>query len=319
MFVEKETDFALASRLRDFAAEGNTVILMLRPGIEAAWPQSQDASVMEELLPSRPYAVQGTTGVMSFLPAAGARLEPSMALLGDGKALQGLRAHRIVPMNVADSKSTLMLVGGAVGDARAPVDREGLLYVRRVGAGRVFTFAAIPDAMNTNLGTHPMFLPMLVSASLRPAEASRASNVQAGQPLVLRAGNDRQIELHAPEGEVFEVIARDGQFSFAKTSKPGIYRWMRPGAKEPRAIAEVSLPAEESQAIYRAADTLIPSSEQVLLARSLDEMNSRVAQISQPQPRWTMPLALVMLLLCCEAAISTTQRWPAWIARWMDR
>lgn len=188
--------------------------------------------------------------------------------------------------------------------------------MRRVGAGRVFTFAAVPDAMNTNLGTHPMFLPILVSISLRPAETSRASNVVAGEPVTLQGLSERQLEIHAPGGEVLRVRPQGGRFTYTQTQAPGLYQWMSQGATEPAAIAEVSLPGEESQAIYRPAETLIPSGEHVLVARSLEEMTARVAEISQPQPKWTVPLALVLMLLSVEAAISTATRWPKWLAAW---
>ncbi len=293
---------------------GGTLVLMLKPGIEAAW-HGPASEALEKLLPSRPFAADHGK-VLRFAPAAAARQDASMAdLLSNAAVLEGLRAARIVHMAVEDQRSTGLLIASMAGDERASVDRSGLLYLKRVGAGRVFTWSCIPDGVNTNLGTHPMFLPLLVNQCLRPLHTSFAGNAQVGELLSWpHARQQREMELHTPGGAAYRLPVSDGKATYTAT-EPGIYTWHVPGEQELRGLVNVSAPGAESQTSYRPAETLLPDGPNVLVARSLDELHSRIAEVSQPQPRWTVPLAMALLLLCFEGLISTESGPWSWLKR----
>ncbi len=275
-----------------FVSSGGTLVLMFKPGLESSFAASPAAGALEQLLPSRPYAFESSAILRFAGTAAGAQEAVTSSLLADSKALDELRAARIVPMSVADQRSTRMLIGGIAGDRRMPADREGLLFVRRVGAGRVYTWSCTPDAVNTNLGTHPMFLPLLVNQCLRPLETSAAANVELGQPATCDPGQRQgEMEIHTPSGEAFRVAPKGNRYEYEATT-PGLYQWFRPGEDALRGITNVRIPGAEAEAAYRSADTIIAAAPNVLIAGSLQDMQQRVAQVSQPQPRWTWPLVL---------------------------
>lgn len=82
-----------------------------------------------------------------------------------------------------------------------------------------------------------------------------------------------------------------------------------------RGLVNVTAPGDEAQAIYRPAETLLPQGPNVLVARSLEEMQSRIAEVTRPQPKWTVPLALAILLLCAESIISADGGLWNWLRR----
>ena len=314
--LDKLPDAQAVARWRSFVSGGGTLVLMLRPGIETDWASSPAAGALEQLLPGKPY-VSSDKEMLRFAPTASTRQEAVTAgLADDPKAMEDLRAARIVPMTIDDASSTRMLIASFAGDRKPLADRNGLLYVRRIGSGRVFSWACIPDATNTNLGTHPLFLPLLVNECLRPLETSFAANVELGQALVWpHSPAQKEMEIHTPKSEAFRVPITGGKATFANAVAPGVYSWHVPGEPVLRGLSSVSVTGAEAQTSYRPAETLMPQGSNILVAHSLTEMQSRIAEVTQPQPKWTVPLALAILLLCAEGLISSESGLWTWFKR----
>ncbi len=314
----------VAAGWRDFVSAGGKLVLLLKPGIESTWASAsaESRTILEGLLPSAPHEITNSE-LLHVVPASAARQDTvTMGLADDPKALAEMRANRIVGLSVADQRSTQLLLATAAGDRRAPADRDGLLYVRKVGRGRVYTWACIPDGILTNLGTHPLFLPLLVNQCLRGQETSLASNTQVGTPITVnetdvRSGGD--MELRSPGGQVYQLSAqnRDGRrvFAYDDPHDVGIYQWRKAGDSTIRALANVTGPAGESEAIYRPADGIMPKMSGTLIARSMQDLDTKIAQVSQPQPRWSLPLALALILLCAEGLFSNESAIWKWFGK----
>jgi hypothetical protein len=317
VLLERWPDAAMVSRMRDVVAHGGTLVLMLRPGMETQWPQVPEAvrKGLEQLLPSAPY-VSNELGTLHAILQAGAKDDAATAGLVDAKGWDLLKAQRLVPLRVDDPAATL-LVGMAKEDRRAPADREGLLYARKIGRGKVYTWAVTPDATNTNVATHALFLPVLVNQCLRPAAAMAASNTIIGEPVTYApdAGQSaKEMQIKTPGGDVFQVPAqmKDGRevFVYQETARPGVYEWRR-GA-ELKGIASVSVAGGECEAMYRRGEEVLPAGEHTLVVRNVDELKAKLAQISRPEPKWSMPIAIALMLLCVEGLLTaggSTWRW----------
>ena len=315
--LDKPPAAATVAQWNDVLSQGGTLVLMLRPGFETAFQGADQASktALVNWLPSQPFVDETTEDrVWHAVPMAAGRSEPSMmGIFSDARNLATLQARRLVPMQLSDSRQTQILIGAAAGERPASNERYGLLYLRHVGAGRVFTWACVPDGMNTNLGTHPLFLPALVNECLRPLEVSGARNVDIGAVLeweAPRLASQKELEIRTPADVPFRVpqrLTKLGQraFIFGNATEPGIYRWYRVGDSAAQGVTNVTLPAEESEMSYSPAETVLPQDARVLVARSLPEMQGKVAQVSRPQPRWSLPLALVLVLLTIERLLSS--------------
>ena len=114
--------------------------------------------------------------------------------------------------------------------------------------------------------------------------------------------------------QVPAVTSEDGlrQFAFDHTDTPGTYTFHTAGSVDPIAVANVSLPVDESDLTYRDAKTIAPAGVPLLIAGSIEEFHAHFAAVSEPVPQWSLPVAIVMLLLCAEAALGAL---PAWAAR----
>jgi hypothetical protein len=178
----------------------------------------------------------------------------------------------------------------------------GLLFRKAVGEGQVFTFATLPDARYTNLATHPIFLPMLVRLALQSPAQRDLLNVEIGHPLTssVAAGSNQPLTIQSPLRETFQVAPRS---SFDQANHDGLYTWQLGGAIV--GYSNVQPPAGESELVYRPADSVIAPQSNVLVARSLDEMRQKMQQLAEPEPRWSVPMALVLILLCLEALLGS--------------
>lgn len=314
----------VARQWRDFVTAGGKLILILKPGIESTWTSApgESRTILEALLPSSPHEIT-YSDLLRVVPASAARQDPAtVGLADDPKALAEMRANRLVGFTISDQQSTQLLLSTAAGDRRAPADRDGLLYLRKVGRGRVYTWACIPDSVITNLGTHPLFLPLLVNQCLRAHETSLATNTVIGTPATVdeadvRAGGD--LELRTPGGQVYQLAPqnRDGRrvFVYEDTREAGIYPWRKAGDATIRALTSISGPGEESEATYRPADAILPRTNGALIARSMQDLDAKITQVSQPQPRWSLPLAIVLVLLCAEGLFSNAPAVWKWFSR----
>ncbi len=295
-----------AKRLASLARQGGSVLLCTQPGLEQTWASLNDANraALLDLLPSTPTPVTGGGNIV--------------ALAGDDALLHGLTDDKgaFPPGHVrhmvgftSDQTSTALI--GAVADV-AGSKPQGILFRKPVGAGIVYTLGTLPDSMDSNLATSPAFLPLMVRMCLPSPGESVASNVELGQPLSInaRTGGPTSLTLDTPGGGSYVVDAVKGKFTFDRAVDPGQYIWREAKKSTPIAVTEVQLPASESELIPRSADSVVPKTNNVVVARSLSELRGKMSQLTEPEPRWSGAVAMVLLLLCAEAMMaSTTGMW----------
>jgi hypothetical protein len=300
-----------AGALRRFAEAGHNVILFLAPGLENSWgslpPAEQDSLLA--LLPSAPIQRPGNT--LCRVAVADA-VDPLLQGLTDEKyQLRSIVVRQLVPLAPGGNSSTVL---NAVPADPVPGSRtQGLLFRKPVGRGVCFTIATIPDPRVTTLATHPTFLPLLVRMALPTAEQSAGRNVELGQPLVLDgnaiAPEIQELQIESPQHEQYRVpaVAVNGgrQFIFNDASEPGLYIWRTANAPATVAISNVSLPSSESELSYRPAASIAPPGPDTVVAASVSDLTAKVSKLTAPQPQWSMPLAIVMFLLCLEALIGS--------------
>ncbi|HEX4124679.1 MAG TPA: hypothetical protein VHY37_08125, partial [Tepidisphaeraceae bacterium] len=314
-------DAARASRLAEFARRGGTVILFLRPGLAETW-KSAPADVKADLAPLLPgdplidSSVSDANTVIAPDPATAAA-DPVLAGLTD-KAfnLSAISVRRIVSfIPTADDVSALLWITAT--DPGPNSRPHGLLYRRPVGAGLAYTIATLPTDEFTNLATHPIFLPLLVRMSLRSADKTELLNTELGHPISV-VGSDAlgisELRLHGPGGEVIAVkpTTVDGRpaFVYDTPTEPGVYSWTPPPPADDKtyAMTNVQLPASESDLYYAPAETLLDPADNLVIAHNLAELSGKFAKLSEPQPKWTIPVALVLGLLCVEAFMGSTAK-----------
>src|SRR5690606_22876095 len=95
---------------------------------------------------------------------------------------------------------------------------------------------------------------------------------------------------------------------FPHTTEPGLYTWRQADRPDVIGVAQVHLPSAEADLTYRAPDSVLPPAENVLVASSLPELRSRITEISEPSPRWSWAIALVLFLMCLEALMASVSR-----------
>jgi len=316
-------DAGRATRLANFARNGGIVILLLQPGLEQTFEKLPDPQkhALRSILPA-PLAPTlpgggsaGATGRYRPVPP----LKPDRVLEGltdPSFRLDKLSVSRFVPFGAVteNTASTLLHLSPAESDSRA--QPFGLLYRRTVGSGTIFTFATLPENRYLSPPTHPLLLPLLVGMCLRPPEQRDAQNVEIGQSLILagtRLDGINELEIERPGGERqrVPVTEQDGRkFVFSETAAPGLHRWRKLDTAAPIAIGNVQLPAAESELIYKPADAVARPGPNCLVVRSFSELRTSMAKINEPQPRWTMPIVIVLILLCAEALLgSMSQLW----------
>lgn len=304
---------AVASKLRDFARAGGTVIFSLEPGLEDLWGKLalKHRQTLLDLLPAEPLALRPTAG--EYSPSVVANDDWLLAGLTDEKfQLKKIIVRRFVPFATADARTVTTLLSISPADPGAGGSRPyGFLYRRGVGAGAVYTLGTLPD---TNLGTHYTFLPLMVRMSLRPPRQSEASNVEIGKPLELtgpEVAGVKQLYLQVPGSVERLVNAMDDgahHFRFDDTAVPGVYEWRRIPGGPPVALTNVQYPAAEAELVYHEAKSISVPGPGVLIVRSEPELAANLQKISEPQPRWSLPIAIVLFLLCLEALMSSLSR-----------
>jgi len=308
--VSSWPDAPAADRLLSFVRGGGTLIWFIRPGLQDTWSGLGDAQkhALGAMLPGEP----ATDGLENPSSAGVATMtDPLLDGLSERRFQIGqIVAQRFVPFSaIAPQTQTLLsLLPLRPSPGMTPF---GLLYRRSVGAGTAYTFATVPDGQFTNLATHPIFLPLLVGMALHSREATAAQNVELGEP-VSASGHDleavEQLWVHGPDNATYPGrIVNDAQgrrFVFDGAMLPGIYKWSKPGEAQILTATNVQPPAAESRLAYRSPAALAPAGSNVIVARSLDELNGKLAALGEPKPRWPIPVALVMVLLCIEAMVA---------------
>jgi hypothetical protein len=293
-------DQTMLDRLDGFVRAGHSLILFLQPGMESTWrdlPDPQRAAWLR-LLPSAP-SDAALTAPAHLVPAG---VEHSM--LSDLLAeldLASVQVRRMVRFENADRSVTSLLSISHDTSQKSP-----LLLRRAVGEGQVFTFATLPDSRFTNLATHPLFLPMLVRLALQSTQRGQSLNTEIGQPIVWQDidGKAGSVTIESPAHEMFQVTRGDAnKFTFSQTTESGLYTWR----SENKVVAYSNLepPAAESDLVYRPSESILAAAPNVLVARSLEELRSKMTQLAQPEPKWSLPMALVLILLCVEALLGS--------------
>jgi hypothetical protein len=307
-------DRATAIALRDFARAGHAVILFLQPGIEDSWPSlpAEETAALAELLPSPP-VVGNRPAASSMRAVIGDPRDPLLEGLTDERfQLNQITVHDLVSMNSTRPASAVL--GAVAVDPGAHA--RGLLYRKPVGSGVCFTISTAPESRFTNLATHPLFLPMLVRMALPTADRASAKNTELGAPLALDAaaagvGAESEMQVEGPQHQQYRVKLASDQngkrFVFDQANEPGVYTWRRAGGGAVVAVDNVQLPAGESDLTYRPAQTLA-SGPNAVVATSITELSSKIAALSEPEPQWSTPIAIVLLLLCFEALMGSAQR-----------
>ncbi len=308
-------DAGQASALRNFANAGHTVVLFLAPGLERTWPalSKSEQDDLTALLPSAPIQREGNT--VSRAAVADARDPLLQGLTDDKYQLNAIVVRQLVPMAASGYATTLL---NAVPADPAPGSRvQGLLFRTPVGSGVCFTWATAPDPASTNLATHPTFLPLLVRMALKTPGQSTGQNVELGQSLVLDGSkftDQSELQIESPSHEQYRVMATENngarQFVFNQASEPGLYTWRAVNNPPAVAISNVQLPAEESDLAYRPASSVAPPGPDTIIATSISDLNTKVAGLTAPQPQWSIPIAIVMFLLCLEALMGNWSK--AW-------
>jgi hypothetical protein len=303
-------DARQAGELRKIASNGKTIVTFLTPGLERSWPSlpKDEQDDLAALLPSPPIQRPGNVLCRAAVAAAN---DPLLSGLTDDKfQINAIVVRQLVPL-AATGESTTILNASPV-DPTPGSRTQGLLYRKPVGRGVCFTWATAPEASYTNLVTHPTFLPLLVRMVLKTPEQSLAQNVEIGQPLVLdgsRFPRETALQIDSPTHETFRVPAieqDDGrQFIFTAANAPGLYTWRLVNNPTPVAISNVQLPTSESDLSYRPAPSVAPAGPNTLIATSVADLQTKVAALTAPQPQWSIPIAIVMFLLCLEALMGS--------------
>ena len=176
----------------------------------------------------------------------------------------------------------------------------------------MFAFSTLPDGRYLSPPTHPLLLPLLVNMAMRPPAQQTIQNVEIGEELTVRGPEYADVpamEVEEPGGQRVRVEAmvdaKGRQFAFADTLQAGLYRWRKPGDTEPVALSNVQLPAGESDLIYKPSEAVVSPSANCIVVRSYSELQSSMARLSEPAPRWTWPIAFLLLLICFEAMLGS--------------
>jgi len=306
-------DSAAAQQLADFANRGGTLVLFIQPGLEQSWqqlPQDQK-NIWLQILPGQLLwpAASGPFHGIIMRPD-----DPLLSNVGPTPSASGkLRIGRMVGFDVTDG-SVQTILAAAADEANPSSKLRGLLMRRPIGAGQAYIWSTLPTPLYGNLATYELFLPMLVNSSLPAAGQMQALNVELGQRLALAASEspgDAAVDLAGPHGPAYRVkLSDDGggrRFVSEPTSETGVYAWKR--GQQTIAYSNAEYPAAEADLRYRLAAEIAPAGPNVMVARSVPQLQTQLQEAGGPQPRWPLPLAIVLLLLCLEALVSNWQRW----------
>jgi hypothetical protein len=296
-----------AAGLRDLARSGRNVVLFLQPGLEDSW-QGLSAGTKAALLELLPSAPGKERAELRRAAVADAR-DPLVEGISDEKfQWSAITVQQMAPFSAEGDASVVL---NAVAVDPLPGSRPmGLLFRKTVGAGVCYTIATLPESGFTNFATHPTFLPLMVRMALASPNQSKRLNVELGERLVVdgsRFGAEEVVQIQTPGNEQYRVKATETgegrEFIFSQALEPGVYTWRKINDEAAVALTNVQLPAEESDLNYRPAATV--ATGETVVARSIGELQGKLEKLNEPEPRWSMPIAIVLLLLCLEMVLGS--------------
>ncbi len=298
-------DAPTAATLADSARRGGNVVLFLQPALAKTWAAlpSAEKNSLRELLPSAP--IEGAGESICNVAIADAN-DPLLEGITDQRyQWDSIIVRQLLAFSPDGSTSTIL--NAAPLDPLPGSRLRGLLFRKPVGTGVCFIMATLPEPPLTNFATHPTFLPLLVRMALSSA-ATKAQNVELGEPLTLDVAGETQIQIQGPQHELYRIKSADGHFIFPDAAEPGLYTWQRISNRQTLALTNVQLPAAESLLSYRPPQSIAPPGPNVVVVSSVDQLQAKIADLNQPQPRWSGPIAIVMFLLCLEALMGSASR-----------
>jgi hypothetical protein len=306
--LDQWPDLATIQQMTDFVRSGGSLVFFIQPGLESFWSDLDAGrqSALAALLPSPPSAAPSDTTYRASIPNAA---DPLLAGMDNAAAAEErLVITRLVNftgrnpiINLADDSH-----GGAVGVSGL----AGLLFRRFVGDGTVFTWATLPDQTCGNLRVWDMFPATLVNAA-KPPTREDAPNIEIGQPLTfptagVLAGAEVDLIPPPPDQKPIRLEPTGDEYVYSDTTSPGLYtlQWLNPtGQTGVIGYANVQLPASEADLRYRPMNEIVADAKNVIAGHSLDQIRERLMQLDEPHPQWTLPIALVLLLLCVEGLL----------------
>jgi len=304
-------DALTLQRMTDFAQRGGSLVLFVQPGLEQDWP-TLDAPRQQALTALLPSAPQPAPPDATYHASIARPNDPILAGTGDTQ-LAGDRLVVTRLMRFSPNSQTQAIVNAAPTDPDSGAELTGLLWHKKVGAGSVYTWATLPDRSCGNLRVWDLFPPMLVNSAATPGAMGEEAtvNVDIGQPISLPAAivpADAEVDLIPPPPNQRPVkVDRSGdRYTYSDTSQPGLYawRWRRQDAQGGLlGWSNLQIPSAEARLTYRPLSEIAPDQANTIAAHSLEEVRQRLVQLAQPHPQWTLPIALVLALLCLEALL----------------
>ncbi len=278
-----------------------------KPG--ASYPKAAAPPWRPCFLPNRNYPPAWPRSIPFPWPLKPMRCSPVFA----PERFHEIIVRRLIPFST-DPQATPLLTCFPQ-DPRPGLRPAGLLYRKPLGSGTIYTVATLPESQFTNFALHPLFLPLMVRMAQRPPQRGDARNIELGQPITL-AGRQydalASVTIQGPRNDTTIVKPdRAGgiiQFPFGPAAAPGLYTWLKPASNEAMAITNVQLPASESELFYTPAQSLADPADNVMIARSVNELASKVISLAEPRPQWGLPIAIVLLMLCLEALMASLTR-----------
>jgi len=234
--------------------------------------------------------------------------------------MSGIVVRRFVPLAAPQSPDVTAVINISPANPGQGARTHGLLYRRTLGGGAVFTLATLPDAQFGEMHLHPLLLPIMVRMSLRAAGQGEVQNTEVGQPLVLAGrhlANNPIVRLRDPSGASYEydtttpqevdrfvLDKAENRLTYTQTNQPGLYYWTKPDG-QPIAIANVQLPGQESELAPKPTESVLKPGPDAIIARSYGDFVAGMQKVSEPLPQWSLPIAIVLLLLCAEALLAS--------------
>ena len=318
---------AQAEGIRQFAAEGGTVMFFLGPDVSA---ENYNLRFMQEirdeggLLPGRLAEPFGEVG-----PAAGGVVADWVD--HEHPFFKGLYSSPADYLSVIVQRYYRLQASARAAQTLIRLENgDPLLSVKRFGAGRVVFCATGASRRWSNLPLTGLFLPMVARVSLLSRrEIGADEDFAVGAQVPLRpdlprdSGADASLDVFPPKdnGKPANIVTVPVQktpeghvATFAGADRPGIYEWKLSAGSDRTAGAfavnpsgiECQLESFPSEAFERAMSAL--KVQRFYVAGDLDEVNAAAAAGAKGHNWWDLLVVLAILLLVVESVVANRFR-----------